>query len=95
MFSLKAENKFFGTVVMFASRVLLISKTVQCLRSVMETTFTLGESSEDVLENVCFMVLRIKKRRANTKVGATFTSFWFMCQILYVLQSKPSFRTFA
>ena len=29
----------------------------------MERTFTLGESSEDVLENVCFMVLRIKKRR--------------------------------
>ena len=37
----------------------------------METTFTLGESSEDVLENVCFMVLTIKKRRANTKIGAT------------------------
>ena len=35
----------------------------------METTFTLGESSEDVLENVCFMVLKIKKRRANTKIG--------------------------
>ena len=37
----------------------------------METTLTLGESSEDVLENVCFMVLTIKKRRANTKIGAT------------------------
>ena len=44
----------------------------------METTFTLGESSENVLENVCFMVLRIKKRRANTKIVATFTSFWFI-----------------
>ena len=56
---------------------------MQCLRSVMEATFTSGESSEDVLENVCFMVLGIKKRRANTKIGATFTSFWFMYQTLY------------
>ena len=64
----------------------------------METTFSLGESSEDVLENVCFMVLRIKKRGANTKAGATFTSFWFIIDvtdIIYVLQSKPTFRTFA
>lgn len=41
----------------------------------METTFTLGESSEDVLENVSFMVLKIKKRRANTKIGATLLFF--------------------
>lgn len=41
----------------------------------METTFTLGESSEDVLENVCFMVLKIKKRRANTKIDATLLFF--------------------
>ena len=27
----------------------------------METTFTLGESSEDVLENVCFIVLSLER----------------------------------
>ena len=54
----------------------------------MERTFTLRESSEDVLENVCFMVLRIKKRMANTKIGATFTSFWFMYQTLYKCYSR-------
>ena len=54
----------------------------------METTFTLGESSENVLENVCFMVLRIKKRRENTKIVATFTSFWFIYQTLYKCYSR-------
>lgn len=54
----------------------------------MKTSFTLGESSEDVLENVCFIVLRMKKRRANTKIGATFTSFWFMYQTLYKCYSR-------
>ena len=54
----------------------------------METTFTLGESSEDVLENVCFMVLRIIKRTAHTKIGATFTSFWF----IYSLKENESIK---
>ena len=54
----------------------------------MERTFTLRESSEDVLENVCFMVLRIKKRMENTKIGATFTSFWFMYQTLCKCYSR-------
>ena len=49
----------------------------------METTFTLGESSEDVLENVCFMVLTIKKRRANTKIGATLL-FFGLCTRHYI-----------
>ena len=49
----------------------------------METTFTLGESSEDVLENVCFMVLKIKKRRANTKIGATLL-FFGLCTRHYI-----------
>ena len=89
MFSLKAENKFFGTAVMLASRVLLILQNC-AMRSVMETTFTLGESSEDVLENVCFMVLGIKKRRANTKIGPTFTSFWFIYQTLYKCYSRSA-----
>ena len=48
----------------------------------METTFTLGESSEDVLENVCFMVLKIKKRRANTKIGATLLFLVYALDII-------------
>ena len=56
----------------------------------METTFTLGESSEDVLENVCFMVLKIKKRRANTKIGATLV---VMGATLGSTNQKAGFRS--
>ena len=56
----------------------------------METTFTLGESSEDVLENVCFMVLKIKKRRANTKIGATLV---VMGTTLGSTNQKAGFRS--
>lgn len=52
---LEGREQFFGTAVMFASCVLLILQNcASSARSAMETTFTLGESSEDMLENVFY-----------------------------------------
>lgn len=53
-----------------------------------ENIFYLGGKLGGRAWKCLFYSTEDKKRRANTKIGATFTSFWFMFQTLYKCYSR-------